>query len=230
MYRRDIVWIQREKIWSGGTEMATQTERAEAARAAFSLLGSVSNILTVWAQATAQEREAGAIWYQTARDECVLLAAKYQLALRVVIEAVAALSPQLRWSKNIAAAESVIRRHLYSEVNSIPAYKKSVDKALAILNGKTLEETMKTDSYKTLSFAECIDNPDTLRHVCVDGHAVNLWTGRRVSLEDAPNVQAWRYAIVVAEYVKAAELVGVTPTALQATTWLTWRRLNNIRD
>jgi hypothetical protein len=62
--------------------------------------------------------------------------------------------------------------------------------------------------------------------VTIDGHAACIAVGQRDTLADAPDVNIGAYRVLCRAYREAADKVGIPAHAMQATTWLTWRRLH----
>ena len=66
--------------------------------------------------------------------------------------------------------------------------------------------------------------------VTIDGHARNIAYGERLALKDKRlSIHKAEYDKLVSAYRKAASLLGVKASVLQAITWTTWRRINDIK-
>ena len=75
---------------------------------------------------------------------------------------------------------------------------------------------------KVREFFNCI----LLRNdVCIDGHAYSIWHGDRIPLAKTPSISKNLRTAIKTDYLIAATRLDVAPSELQATTWVTWRRL-----
>jgi hypothetical protein len=196
------------------------------------------NIKAIYKLATAAERINGSVWYPIARDIAQTLAGEYGVRLNAVIGVIAALSPRNKWSRNVVDAENLITAYIAdpesaatvkvctfgaNKVKAIACLKLDAERGddgvhfseiLAILSGPKLRE-----------FASCIAGLD---EVCIDGHAYCIWTGGRTSLKDVPAIGVKLRRQIKQDYRVAAADLGLTPSACQAITWCTWRRIHGI--
>lgn len=215
---------------------------------------SIKNLLSLYAEATDAEMQAGINWYPQARERAEEISSLYSLPLETVIKVAAALSPKCKWENNMDSAEWVIREffsgcHIpdYSEyaegkvylqrtpnadpskrvlaedgrISAPPAggLKSSVIKALWILQGIDCLSGPKVND-----FYECILNWENYLGACIDSHAIQAWFG---SLKGGTyGVPPTFYRIVRADYIKAAEKVGLSPLQFQAVLWLVKKRLS----
>ena len=62
--------------------------------------------------------------------------------------------------------------------------------------------------------------------VCIDRHAWEVFEGKRYADKDRPEVTKKRYKEAADAYREAAIGTGESAAALQATTWLVWRRIH----
>ena len=68
-----------------------------------------------------------------------------------------------------------------------------------------------------------------LDEVTIDGHALNIALGIRQGLTtDKTHMGKKVYIEMQRHYVRAAKRVNIPPHVLQAITWTTWKRENNI--
>jgi len=195
----------------------------------------VENILSVYRQALPFEVKQGLEWYRTAHSEACRLSqyvqdTGFELPYVRVSAIIAALSPGLRWERNIEAAERTICGKSLDGLGV--RWYAGVRKAGRILQGESPAMVLganNTQYQKVPSFWECISEPDTTDSVCVDGHAYAIWTGKRVNLDDTPPLGVGGlYGRIATDYRHAAREVGLRPCQLQAITWCTWRRLHNV--
>jgi hypothetical protein len=212
----------------------------------------LANILRVYSMATPVEIRNGLAWYSTAYEEAVRIAVLYKLELITVVQVACALSPRLQWEVNMSIAEKVIRYYVsggrvpdiqpyadkvavlqrttkhdgikpvISDADYLPATaatRVNTIKALWILQGHTWVLRGK----KVSSFLDNILNHSTSRKVTVDSHAIQVWLGKMEAGTYA--VPEAFYSILEADYIKAADMLGMTPLQCQAITWLTKKRV-----
>lgn len=179
----------------------------------------VTNIIAVYRQATQDERIRGAEWYPMAHDIVLEWADTFGRSIANVACVIAALSPQVEWSRNLIIADDV----LHGNVPSIGSYIRSnLRKAERIRDDNATDTTdYFLQGCKVRSFAANLaGNFDV---VTVDTHA-----GQIAANNPAANVRVdtWkRYEPVASAYMDAAKRLKLQPATLQAITWLTWKRL-----
>lgn len=193
----------------------------------------VRNILATYYRAGPLELDAGREWYTQAWRIADTLAATYGVPIPRAVGALAALSPGVSWTENVAAAETYCQAFRDDPEQAppiVPGYQLNRTKAWAILSGhyphpRTAFET--GTAPKTLAFYDAISGDRNA--VCVDGHAVSIREGVRFPVGD-PRAKLWaaKYSRVAADYRKAAAIVGEDPRDLQAITWVTWHKLHSI--
>lgn len=176
----------------------------------------VDNILAVYAGATEAERADGLSWYPRARRYAEDLAGRYGIAARVVSGVIAALSPMTSWDQNIQDAENLLRLGGRARVTT---YKANRRKAVKILKGA--EPARNLGKYKTLSFFECIEG--SASDVCIDRHASAIAYGRTLTDTERGALVGVTYQRLQNAYRKAASVLNLKPSELQAVTWVTWR-------
>lgn len=187
-----------------------------------------SNIFRVYCQASAEEIAAGLQWYQSAHDEAVRLGLiptiscnNHSLGYARAAGIIAAVSPGLRWERNVEVAERIIRGESLDGLGV--RWYDGVRKARRILAGGIVERILRGP--KVRAFYQCILDPEASLSVCIDGHAYAIWAGQRINLDDIPPFNERFYSRISADYWQCALHVGVKPCQLQAVTWVTWRRL-----
>lgn len=172
----------------------------------------VQNIINVFEQANDEEFEAGVAWYGVAHEIAIDLG----LGAKTGAGVIAALSPQLGWAPNIAAAVNLVK-----EDNPRPAgIGPFIEKARRIRDGEEPEAVL--GGRKVRSFYRNILYPGRPGPVTVDRHAVSVAT-------DIVDIRALDktgfYQMVAAAYRGAGRLLNLYPHQAQAITWLTYRRL-----
>ena len=139
-------------------------------------------------------------------------------------------APTPTWSRNVQDADALISAYVnggreQAEKVKVCTFNKNRAKALAVLESfDTLPDVLDILSGPKLrEFAGCIAG---LPDVCIDGHAYSCWHGERVTLANVPSIGKKLREQIKADYRAAAEELGETPAAVQACTWLVWRRLH----
>ena len=194
----------------------------------------VDNIKAIYQLATLTEQQDGITWYPAAKAIAVKLAERHSVPAAQAIGVIAALSPRNRWERNVEDADRLIAAYnaggpeqaMLTKVCTFTANKAKAVKILelsltcsfngilAVLSGPKLRE-----------FASCIaGQPD----VCIDGHAFCIWSANRTGLKDVPAIGVKLRREIKADYQTAADELGITPSACQAITWVTWRRLHGV--
>ena len=180
----------------------------------------------------------GVDWYKRAHRLGVRLIHAYDgLTLGQAVGVIAALSPNNKWTRNCVDAEAMIKAW-YAGADpmgvKVCTFNPNKAKAAAIL--ALTADNLETDSIaeilngrKVVAFYRSImGDPDA---VCVDGHAYSVWTGERIPTTQTPSIGVKLYADIARAYQLVAkrsfELCGttLTPTQVQAVTWVTYRRL-----
>lgn len=177
----------------------------------------MQTILRVYQQALPDEIEQGKCWYHIAHNAAKSLGVSVECGAGVI----AALSPGLKWEVNVEAARRVIQGESLKGLGV--RWKDAINKAQKIANGANPLDVLRGN--KVRAFYQCILNPDTCCHVCVDGHAYSIWKGKRIPTDQTPQIGNPLYRKISNAYVKAANALSLKPHELQAITWLVWRRL-----
>ena len=194
----------------------------------------VKNIQAIFQLATTTERFDGAAWYPVAHSIALELAERYGITECHAIGVIAALSPRNKWERNVHDAEALIAAFMAAgaeqaqltkvctfgankakAIRILQQFDPTADEVRAILSGPKLKE-----------FFSCILGQHS--EVCIDGHAYCIWNGGRTSLKDVPAIGVKLRREIKADYIKAAESLGITPAAVQAITWVAWRRIHGV--
>ena len=194
----------------------------------------IDNIKAIYKLATAAERVDGANWYPIANDIAETLGEEYGIGGRLkAIGVIAALSPRNKWSRNVQDAENLIAAFKaggaeQARLTKVCTFGANKEKAIKVLE---LQFASETEILKILSgpklkeFYSCIYGLDD---VCIDGHAYCIWTGGRTSLKDVPAIGVKARRQIKADYREAARDLGLEASALQAITWVAWRRIHGV--
>lgn len=193
----------------------------------------VQNIVNMFWSATDEDMAAGLAWYAMAHS----IAAELDPDdVRIGAGVIAALSPQLGWSENVrlarkAFADDRASGHTGSNVNKANRILWHYMDPLDVLGGQ-----------KVRAFYTAIVEPEHTTAVVIDRHAFDIAVGRvtdgatrgvlaRVGVyelfADAYREAARRITSELGDYYGRR---AVSPSAVQAVTWLAWRRQKGIVD
>jgi len=179
----------------------------------------VGNIRAVYARATATEREDGRSWYPRAHAIMCEWSETYGYSIATVACVTAALSPQVEWTRNVIMADDI----LAGRPPSIGGYlRTNRDKAERVRDERLSNlTTVFKGGPKVNNFAANLAG-DYYNAVTIDAHAAQIAL-------DEPTYNAglsWaKYAVFATAYFQAARELGMAPAELQATVWLTWKRM-----
>lgn len=184
--------------------------------------GSPAHILAVYHALTPDQRSAGHAWYSVAHAQAAALGEQHGFPVTIVAAVIAALSPSVAWRKNLDQAgqvlQAVARGWTPAQVG-LTAYPLCKERAFAI--ARTGDVGLLAGP-KTSAFFANIAYPDQAGPVTVDRHALRIWLSRSES--GAVTCSRRTYYAAVADYIAAAETLGVLPHEVQAATWLTLAR------
>lgn len=161
--------------------------------------------------ATPMQLQDGHAWYQQAYDTCAGLAVEHGLKHVDAAGIVAALSPRLHWSRNVAAARELMAT---GQVHGVLG--ESRRKAERILSGEAPATVL--SGLKVVSFwhALCGD---------LDQVVVDVWAARgagwpeRIRFDGVPV----RYGRIASAYRSVAGDYSMKPCVTQATVWCAMR-------
>ena len=186
----------------------------------------IANIVACYITADDDQRAGGMVWYSKAQCAAYDIAAKYDIAVYLVVAVIAALSPNNKWSRNVINADALIGAFMRGDgIDSVKVstYHKMKQKAWDILAARPDYETAKTmlKGQKITSFFCDIMGEF---NVTIDGHARNIAYDEKVGLtDDRSNIGKLEYRALQAAYEQAARQLGLMPYQLQAITWRVWR-------
>ena len=195
----------------------------------------IDNIKAVYQLATLTEKQDGIAWYPQALEIARTLAERHEITTAQAIGVIAALSPRNRWERNVEDADRLIAAYnaggpeqaMLTKVCTFNSNKAKAVKILGIPTGyQGMTEVLEILSGPKLrEFASCIAG---LPDVCIDGHAFCIWAANRTGLKDVPAIGVKLRRQIKADYQAAADELGITPSACQAITWVTWRRIHGV--
>lgn len=172
----------------------------------------IANIVKVYNRATPDQKRRGADWYQSAHELASFLA---EGDVKRGAGVIAALSANKAWYLN----QRLARRAFAGEVAGHTA--DNLRKVERIMSGADPEDVLPM-AMKTGNFYRCILDPQDQEAVCIDRHAHDIAVGAPWGDRERGLGAKGRYAVLSLAYRNAAAKLGVTPSVLQATTWVVW--------
>lgn len=151
-------------------------------------------------------------WYTIARNDCQAIAEQFDLALKVVVGIVTALSPATFWQRNLRATMRLIQG-LRCE-----GYKANVIKGQRILAGEEPLDVLGGDKVRAF-YRNIISSGDDCSCVTVDRWATKVALGRTEwnSIQKAPTKK--QYVRLENAYKSVSRDLDIPVTELQAITW-----------
>lgn len=169
------------------------------------------NIIAVVESATNEQRSDGLRWYSEARGVAVNLETLGNLSMEQAAGILAALSPRVRWKRNIELAFELVENGDCSGV-----FERSKRQALAILHGARPMDILRGP--KTRAFALAIQS-DGYGGIAV----IDVWALRAATRGKFDSVSNARYVDVATAYAVAARRLGYTVHECQAIAWVVQR-------
>lgn len=167
-------------------------------------------------------RAQGDAWYATESTALRRWADAHQLPHAAAIGAASAISPGMRWDFVLLHLSALAQ----NPKAKVPTYSRAfVDRANACLDGADPIDVL--SGPKTRAFYRQLMAEGTCpESVVVDGHAFNIARGVVSPIRNAVSlaVTPRRYRVASAAYRLAGEELGVYPAAVQASTWIYWRK------
>ena len=192
----------------------------------------VRNILKVYRRATTDDIANGVEWYSRAKRYSHAIADRTGIHVHTVIGVMAALSPNNKWERNVQDCERMCKAWVNGDELDdfkVSCYNTMKLKAWSILDDDLTSDDEILDRLNGQKIRSFYSNIRGLDEVTIDGHALNIALGVRQGLTtDKTNMSKKVYRQMQEVYVRAAKRVDIKPHVLQAITWTTWKRENNI--
>ena len=196
------------------------------------------NISAMLMLASQADLLSGYNWYQRAYDLGVKLIDEYKgLTIEQAVGVFAALSPRNNWDKNCIDAEAMINTWAIQgdyDMLKVSTFNPNKRKAIAILeldmesvDAEAIPNIL--SGQKVVAFYHSIMGDKN--SVCIDGHAYAIFIGENISTTKTPKISPKLFETIQRAYQlvakRSADLCGVelSPTQVQAVTWVTYRRL-----
>jgi hypothetical protein len=168
------------------------------------------NITAVLERATPEQHSDGLRWYSEAQSVARNLAEEASVTVECAAGILAALSPRVRWSRNVELAFEV------ADKGTCPGLTRSTRNAVAILHGAMPMDVL--GGPKTRAFAIAIQTGGQAGVAVVD-----VWATRAATRGKFEEVSKARYADVAQAYAVAARRAGLTVHEAQAIAWVVTR-------
>ena len=184
-----------------------------------------------------QDRQNGLDWYSNAYAICDRIASELGFSVDQIAGAIAALSPNNKWDRNIQDAENLaraIRAGIDTDSVKVCTFGNNKAKAIKILSSAvdSAEIVSILRGQKVVAFyLNIARNGDTDCPV-IDGHAYNIAMGTVSNLREVPSITPKGFETIQDLYRDAARqaslITGETISAgqMQAITWVCYRRLH----
>ena len=194
----------------------------------------INSILRFYSQASITEIKEGLQWYNDANLYCRELATRFDISLSQAAGIIAAFSPQTGWAENKRFALSF----LYNKKQRIKSLVQT-NKALKILQLTSEADihnalALGDKAFKTKAFFLNMLNPDVQTSCTVDRHAIACCIQHPDNVHALSNkygkLTAKQYNFFKQAYITAAHELGILPHQLQAITWLTYRRIRELKE
>jgi hypothetical protein len=173
----------------------------------------IENVLDTFDKATPDQMAEGLAWYHEAHELAVTLDPANPLRAAGVISA---FSPQCRWDRNMQLARNAFAGDVSGHMGTV------LSKVSRILVGEDVVTVLRAD--KTVNFALTMADPHHPTAVVVDRHAFDIAVGR-VTETEAKKILKRKgvYDAFADVYRLAARERNVSPSEMQAVTWVVWR-------
>lgn len=186
-----------------------------------------ANVTKVFRMATVQEMIDGERWYADANAHAKRMSPDNVEAGAGVL---AALSPMMGWDRNVALAYQA-----FETGKARGGLGANCAKANKIMAGVDPLDVLGGD--KVRNFYAAIADPTSETAVVIDRHAFDIAVGRVTNdLTRKVITKKGVYQEFAHTYEKAAKILSkelgrkITPAAVQAVTWVTWRRIKGIAE
>lgn len=182
----------------------------------------VKTIINVYNQAEPEEKEYFGKWYEKASEVCKKISEKYQVPFETVCAVMAILSPGNRFVSNITAVTNLLENFKNGKNLKVSSNNpRNGIKARRVL--ETGDLSLVTGP-KVIEFFSSLKDPNTFKErLVLDGHAISIWLGKKLPLKTPPLRDVKNRKIIIEDYKKAAECLGISLQELQAVTWFVWK-------
>lgn len=175
----------------------------------------VARLLHEYRKASPEIKEAGRNWYADARKFAEDTGRAFNVPAYRVSAVIAALSPQTRWTRNLAGAVSLIDAYVSGEQEppeDCTLYNSNAHKAWRIMQKEEVYDVL--GGPKVLSFlGNLLGNEQNFI-------TVDTWMARIVGYDGAPGLKKKQYQLISDAIRRAAEIANEIPAQFQAIVWI----------
>lgn len=184
------------------------------------------NVLSVYRRASFDAFSDGMLWYEDAHNYARTLdSERFHRAAGVI----AALSPRSPWNNNKRKAAQFYdrpRTAVKGQPNGI-GLSMSVNKAHAIITGTDALDVL--TSPKVRAFFLTIVDPHGNHAPVIDRHAFDIAVGEITNDDTRKQLdRKGEYDAFALCYIQAGDAAGISPSQMQAITWMQWRNEKGI--
>lgn len=177
------------------------------------------NIRDILHMATPEELEDGKNWYSDAYQTAWALADLRNAETTQVIQVMGLLSVGVDWDRTI-----VLTIDMLADNDCKHPYGRQIESARKVLAGGCWTD-ISGHGPKVDAFVDAIEGYDN--SVVIDRHSYAILVGRPTTERERRKLQNRKYSLECANmYREVAAELDMPACQLQATTWLTWRRLH----
>jgi hypothetical protein len=180
----------------------------------------LANILACYARATDAERANGASWYSEHAHGIALELSPNDVWIGAGV--LSALSPLKNWNINVRIARLSFETGIAQ--GNMPMHNAIAQR---ILDGEHPLDVMRGD--KTRSFAEAIATGGNGSIATIDRHAHDIAMNSTEFTDKTRKIGKRVYREMAAAYSEAADSLDISVNAIQAITWVAWRREKGIK-
>lgn len=195
----------------------------------------INSILRFHSLATIDEIKEGIRWYEDANIYCKELANRFNISIQQACGIIAVFSPQAGWTENKRYALSFLLQPNIKNRSLVQMIK--AKKILLLKSESEIYNILSTreKAFKTKAFFVNLLNPDIPTGCTIDRHAIAICLqspNNTFPLDQryGDNLTIAQYSFLENCYVKCAKDLGIFPHQLQAITWLTYRRIRDLKE
>lgn len=184
------------------------------------------NLQLVFNRCTPWELTTGKQYYTKQQQLLCEIADKWDFKGRETIGAFAALSPNNSEAMTYRALLQLIRRVRFGSTNRVVAYGQNILKAMRILNGADPLSVLSGNKVTAFYLNTLCPWDDHV--LTIDGHIAGVCFGQRLRMKEVPDIndESYRYLCgCIRDFARNKNWYG---TEIQATLWLTWKRIHSV--
>ena len=189
----------------------------------------INSIVRFYNESNQLELTNGSNWYQEANNLAKEYSLKTGYSVLNIAGVIAALSPQTSWEQNKAFLARFIDKGMNSVTNTY-ANKLKAEKCLKASNSEEIQRIL--NGNKTKAFFLNIAYPNVDNIATIDRHAMAIciqFPDKVKAIEHPVQLTLSQYKFFESCYIEASNRLNILTSELQAVTWVTYRRLRNLK-